>query len=60
MKLFFYYYDSYFVDKIDKNYDIDSLFIVSKLIATLYVVTLPKIYIYKYSANRSIFGQIDR
>ena len=30
----FYYYNFYFVDKIDKNYDIDSLFIVSKLIAT--------------------------
>ena len=34
MKLFFYYYDSYFVDKINKNNEIDSLFIVSKLIAT--------------------------
>ena len=30
----FYFYDSYFVDKIDKNYEIDSLFIVSKVIAT--------------------------
>ena len=32
--MYFDYYDSSFVDKIDKNYDIDSLFVVSKLMAT--------------------------
>ena len=50
MKLYFDYYDSSFVDdKIDENSEIYSLFIVSKLIATYYVVTMPKFYIQKYS-----------
>ena len=32
--------------KTNENSEIDSLFIVSKLITTYYVVTLPKLYIY--------------
>ena len=32
--MYFDYYDFSFVDKIDKNYAIDSLFVVSKLMAT--------------------------
>ena len=42
MKLHVDYYDP-------ENSEIDSLFVVSKLITTYYVVTLPKLYIYKYS-----------